>query len=74
MNFRRDVINGGPINGRSVRVITMLLTSPELLTQWGYAVMVTAPWLGLTGIIVPYEPRGVRPANENRNLRIPRGL
>jgi hypothetical protein len=74
MNFRRDVLNAGYINGRSIKILQMLLTRPGILTEYARSAMLTAPVDGLTGIIVPYENRTNRPPNENRTLRIPRGL
>lgn len=74
MNFRRDVLNSGYINGRSIRILQMLLTRPGILTEYARSAVLTAPTLGLTGIIVPYENRTGRPPYENRVLRIPRGL
>lgn len=74
MNFRRDVLNSGPINGRAVVVTAMILTRAGVLTRYARAAVLTARIDGLTGIIVPYENRNGRPAYENRTLRIPRGL
>ena len=74
MNFARDVLNSGPINGRTANLISTLYTRPEVLTRYSRAAVLTARVDGLTGIIVPYENRGVRPPYENRTLRIPRGL
>jgi len=74
MNFARDTINSGPINGRGSVGASMLLTLPAILTRYARAAVLTARVDGLDGIIVPYENRVLRPAYENRTLRIPRGL